>query len=58
MTARARYDRSMNETQAVRNLDGPLDPLSHCLDDESARRVVDFQVDPNVQKKPDTQSLD
>jgi hypothetical protein len=48
----------MNETQAVRNLDGPLDPLSHCLDDESARRVVDFQVDPNVQKKPDTQSLD
>ena len=43
----------MNDTQAARSLDGLLDPLSHCLDDESARRVVDFQIDPNVQARVD-----
>ena len=43
----------MNETQSMRSLDGLLDPLSHCLDEESARRVVDFQVDANVQARVD-----
>ena len=43
----------MSETRAVQNLDGLLDPLSRCLDDESARRVADFQVDPNVQARVD-----
>jgi hypothetical protein len=43
----------MNETQSVRSLDALLDPLSHCLDDESARRVVDFQIDPEVRARVD-----
>jgi len=29
-------------------LDGLLDPLSRCLDAESARRVTEFRVDPAV----------
>ena len=32
-------------------LDGLLDPLSRCLDAESARRVVDLQIDPPVQER-------
>lgn len=32
-------------------LDGLLDPLSRCLDAESARRLVDFRVDPPVQER-------
>lgn len=34
---------------AARGLNGLLEPLSRCLDDESARRVVDLQIDPTVQ---------
>jgi hypothetical protein len=34
-------------------LDGLLEPLSRCLDAESARRVVDLQVDPTVQERID-----
>jgi hypothetical protein len=34
-------------------LDGLLDPLSRCLDAESARRLVDFQVDQQVQDRVD-----
>jgi hypothetical protein len=30
-----------------------LEPLSHCLDAESARRVVDLQIDPGVQERID-----
>jgi hypothetical protein len=34
-------------------LDGILEPLSRCLDPESARRIVDFQVDRPVQERID-----
>jgi hypothetical protein len=34
-------------------LDGLLDPLSRCLDAESARRLVDFRVDSPVQDRID-----
>jgi hypothetical protein len=39
---------------AASGLDGLLDPLSRCLDAESARRVVDLQIDPLVQGRIDT----
>ena len=32
-------------------LDDLLDPLSHCLDAESARRLSEFRVEPAVEKK-------
>jgi hypothetical protein len=32
-------------------LDGFLEPLSRCLDAESARRVVDLSVDPAIQAR-------
>jgi hypothetical protein len=35
-------------------LDGLLDPLSRCLDADSARRLVNFRVDPPVQERIDT----
>jgi hypothetical protein len=35
-------------------LDGLLDPLSRCLDPESARRVVELRVSPLVQERIDT----
>jgi len=35
-------------------LDGLLDPLSRCLDAESAQRVTQFRVDPGVQARIDT----
>jgi len=34
-------------------LDGLLDPLSRCLDAESARRVTEFRIDPAVQSRID-----
>jgi hypothetical protein len=34
-------------------LDDLLDPLSRCLDEESARRVAEFRIDPSVQAKVD-----
>lgn len=34
-------------------LDGIFEPLSRCLDAASARRIVDFQVDPPVQEQID-----
>lgn len=34
-------------------LDSLLDPLSRCLDAESARRVSEFRVDPPVQARID-----
>lgn len=39
---------------AATGLDGLLEPLSRCLDPESARRVVDFQIDPPVQERIET----
>jgi hypothetical protein len=38
---------------AASGLDGILEPLSRCLDAESARRIVDFQVDRPVQERID-----
>jgi len=35
-------------------LDGLLDPLSRCLDTESARRVTELRIDPAVQARIDT----
>lgn len=39
---------------AASGLDALLGPLSRCLDAESARRVVDLQIDPPVQDRIDT----
>jgi hypothetical protein len=39
---------------AASGLDGLLEPLSRCLDAESARRIVDLQVDLPVQERIDT----
>ena len=39
---------------AASGLDGLLEPLSRCLDSESARRIVDFEIDPLVQDRIDT----
>jgi hypothetical protein len=39
---------------AATGLDSLLDPLSRCLDAESARRFVDFRVDLPVQERTDT----
>ena len=38
---------------AAMGLDGLLEPLSRCLDIESARRVADFRVDPEIQARID-----
>jgi hypothetical protein len=34
-------------------IDALLDPLSRCLDAESARRVIDLKIDPPVQERID-----
>lgn len=39
--------------RAANGLDGLLEPLSRCLDAESARRVVELQIDPPVQERID-----
>jgi hypothetical protein len=36
---------------AATQLDSLLEPLSHCLDPESARRLVAFRVNPPVQAR-------
>jgi hypothetical protein len=38
---------------AAIGLDSLLEPLSRCLDAESARRVVDFQIEAPVQERID-----
>jgi hypothetical protein len=43
----------MSQANAVQTLDGLLDPLSRCLDDESARRLAQFRIDPSVQARVD-----
>jgi len=35
------------------SLDGLLEPLSRCLDAESARRVIEFRVEPAAQARVD-----
>ena len=39
---------------AASGLDGLLEPLSRCLDAESARRIIELQIDPPVQERIDT----
>jgi hypothetical protein len=39
---------------AATGLDGLLEPLSRCLDTESARRVVELQIATPVQERIDT----
>ncbi len=41
----------MNSDNVTNALDGFLDPLSRCLDTESARRVVELRTDPAVQAR-------
>ena len=38
---------------AATPLDSLLDPFSRCLDAESARRVIEFRIDPAVQARVD-----
>jgi hypothetical protein len=41
----------MSETFSAGMLDGLLEPLSRCLDAESARRVAEFRVAPQVEER-------
>jgi len=43
----------MGNTAIDTALDGLLDPLSRCLDAESARRVIELRIDPAVQSRID-----
>jgi hypothetical protein len=43
----------MSQARQTSLLDRILDPLSRCLDAESARRVVEFRIDPTVQARVD-----
>jgi len=43
----------MSQTQETSVLDRMLDPLSRCLDAESAKRVLELSVDPVVQARVD-----
>ena len=44
---------SVRTMDTASGLDGLLEPLSLCLDAESARRVIAFRVDPPVQARID-----
>ena len=41
----------MSDASSAPTLEGLLDPLSRCLDAESARRVAEFQIAPDVQER-------
>ena len=41
----------MKDSSSFEVLNDLLDPLSRCLDAESARRVAEFRVAPNVEDK-------
>jgi hypothetical protein len=43
----------MGNPAATTALDDLLDPMSRCLDAESARRVAEFRIDPAVQARID-----
>ena len=43
----------MDHTAIATAVDGLLDPLSRCLDSESARRIAEFRVSPAVQARVD-----
>jgi hypothetical protein len=43
----------MSQAQTTSVLDQMLDPLSRCLDTESAKRVAELSIDPVVQARVD-----
>jgi hypothetical protein len=43
----------MSQTHETSVLDRMLDPLSRCLDAESAKRVLELKIDPAVQARVD-----
>ena len=43
----------MSQAQTTSVLDRMLDPLSRCLDAESAKRVAELSIDPVVQARVD-----
>jgi hypothetical protein len=45
--------KSMSQAQTTSVLDRMLDPLSRCLDAESAKRVAELSIDPVVQARVD-----
>jgi hypothetical protein len=45
--------KDMGRLTVPTTLDGLLEPLSRCLDAESARRILEFRVDPTVQARLD-----
>jgi len=47
------YCRAMDSPASTTVLDDLLDPLSRCLDEESARRVAEFRIGPSVQARVD-----
>ena len=44
---------AMGDPYVATALDGLLDPLSRCLDAESAQRLAQFRIDPAVQARID-----
>ena len=45
--------KEMGDLIEATTLDGMLEPLSRCLDAESARRIAEFRVDPVVEARLD-----
>ncbi|MGH9396166.1 MAG: hypothetical protein ACRD18_04875 [Terriglobia bacterium] len=43
----------MSNSNSAALLDGLFDPLTRCLDFQSARRVSEFRVDPEIQARID-----
>jgi hypothetical protein len=43
----------MTKTETRLSLDGLLDPLSLCFDADSARRLIEFKIDPAIQARVD-----
>jgi hypothetical protein len=44
----------MGNPNSAALLDGLFDPFSRCLDSESAQRVSEFRIDPDIQARIDT----
>jgi hypothetical protein len=45
--------KEMGDLTVPTTLDGLLEPLSRCLDAESAKRLLDFRVDPAIEARLD-----
>jgi len=44
----------MSQSQSTLFIDAMLDPLSHCINDESSKRLIELQIDPMVQQRIST----